>query len=68
MDYPKLLIVDDDEEICRQMHWALTGYKVFLAHDRACALHVFKAEQPAVVGLDLGLPRTRETWTKDSGP
>ena len=57
MDYPKLLIVDDDEEICRQMHWALSqDYEVFLAHDRACALHVFKAEQPAVVGLDLGLP------------
>jgi hypothetical protein len=57
MDYPKLLIVDDDEEICRQMRWALSqDYEVFLAHDRARALHVFKAQQPAVVTLDLGLP------------
>ena len=48
MHNPKLLIVDDDEEIRRQMHWALTqDYEVFLAHDRASALHVFKAEQPA---------------------
>jgi two-component system NtrC family response regulator len=57
MDQPKLLIVDDDAEIRRQMHWAFTqDYEVFLAHDRASALKVFKAEQPAVVTLDLGLP------------
>jgi two-component system NtrC family response regulator len=57
MHNPKLLVVDDDEEIRRQMHWALTeDYEVFLAHDRASALHVFKAEQPMVVTLDLGLP------------
>jgi two-component system NtrC family response regulator len=57
MHNPKLLIVDDDEEICMQMLWALTqDYEVFLAHDRASALHVFKVEQPIVVTLDLGLP------------
>ena len=40
-----------------QMHWALTqDYEVFLAHDRASALHVFQAEKPIVVTLDLGLP------------
>ena len=32
MHHPKLLIVDDDEEIRMQMHWALTqDYEVFLA-------------------------------------
>ena len=57
MHNPKLLIVDDDEEIRMQMHWALTqDYEVFLAHDRASALHVFQAEQPIMVTLDLGLP------------
>jgi two-component system, NtrC family, response regulator len=57
MDCPKLLIVDDDEGICRQMQWALSqDYEVFLAHDRASALHVCKMEQPVVVALDLGLP------------
>jgi two-component system, NtrC family, response regulator len=57
MNNPKLLIVDDDEEICMQMQWALTqDYEVFLAHDRESALRVFQAKQPVVVTLDLGLP------------
>jgi two-component system NtrC family response regulator len=57
MHNPKLLVVDDDEEIRMQMHWALTeDYEVFLAHDRTSALHIFRAEQPMVVTLDLGLP------------
>jgi two-component system, NtrC family, response regulator len=57
MHNPKLLIVDDDEEISMQMQWALTqDYAVFLAPDRASALRIFKAERPIVVTLDLGLP------------
>jgi len=57
MHNPKLLIVDDDEEIRMQMHWALAeDYEVFLAHDHTSAMHVCKAEQPVVVTLDLGLP------------
>lgn len=62
MDKPKLLIVDDDEEIRTQMRWALAqDYEVFLAEDRETALEVIKREQPAVVTLDLGLPpRPRE--------
>ena len=54
---PKLLIVDDDEEIRTQMKWALAkDYEVALAEDRASALEHFRAAQPAVVLLDLGLP------------
>ena len=54
---PKLLIVDDDEEIRTQMKWALAkDYDVSLAEDRASALEIFRAAQPAVVLLDLGLP------------
>src|ERR1017187_3435080 len=54
---PKLLIVDDDEEIRTQMKWALAkDYDVSLAEDRASALEQFRAAQPAVVLLDLGLP------------
>ena len=57
MNHPKLLIVDDDTDVCRQMQWALASdYAVFLAHGRTSALHVCKVEQPAVVTLDLGLP------------
>jgi two-component system NtrC family response regulator len=54
---PKLLIVDDDEEIRTQMKWALAqDYEVLLAEDRASALEIFRASQPSVVLLDLGLP------------
>jgi two-component system NtrC family response regulator len=54
---PKLLIVDDDEEIRTQMKWALTqDYEPVLAEDRPSALAAFKEHRPPVVLLDLGLP------------
>ena len=54
---PKLLIVDDDEEIRTQMKWALAqDYEILLAQDRPSALEQFSAAHPAVVLLDLGLP------------
>jgi two-component system NtrC family response regulator len=57
MTKPKLLIIDDDEEIRTQMKWALAqDYEVFLAEDRKSALEIVKQERPAVVTLDLGLP------------
>jgi two-component system NtrC family response regulator len=55
--HPKLLIVDDDEEIRTQMKWALAqDYEIALAEDRPSAMEVFRAARPAVVLLDLGLP------------
>ncbi|MES2694377.1 MAG: PEP-CTERM-box response regulator transcription factor [Verrucomicrobiota bacterium] len=54
---PKLLIVDDDEEIRTQMRWALEpDYEISLAGDRATALERFRTARPTVVLLDLGLP------------
>ena len=54
---PKLLIVDDDEEIRTQMKWGLAKeYEVFLAEDRPSALTTFREQHPPVVLLDLGLP------------
>ena len=54
---PKLLIVDDDEEIRTQMKWALaTSYDIVTAGDRQSAVETFQSAQPAVVLLDLGLP------------
>ena len=45
---PKLLIVDDDEEIRTQMKWALAkDYDVQMAGDRASALELFAAQRPA---------------------
>lgn len=54
---PKILIVDDDEHIRKQMKWALIAeYEVFLAENRQSALQIFQQEAPGVMTLDLGLP------------
>ena len=54
---PKVLIVDDDEEIRSQMKWALLqDYEVLLAEDRPSAIAAFRESRPMVVVLDLGLP------------
>jgi two-component system NtrC family response regulator len=54
---PKILIVDDDEEIRTQMKWAVaTDYDVALAGDRQEAITKFRSHAPKVVLLDLGLP------------
>jgi two-component system, NtrC family, response regulator len=54
---PKLLIVDDDEDLRTQMKWALAqDYDIILAEDRPSAVAATKKAQPAVITLDLGLP------------
>jgi len=57
MKKPKLLIVEDDEDLRTQMKWALAGdFDVILAEDRPSAMAVVRKTQPAVITLDLGLP------------
>jgi two-component system NtrC family response regulator len=53
---PKLLIIEDDVGLQRQLRWAYEDYEVIVASDRASALDAVRAEEPAVVTLDLGLP------------
>jgi len=54
---PKILIVDDDEEIRSQLKWALAAdYEVATSGDRSEALAAFSQNRPAVTVLDLGLP------------
>ncbi len=53
---PKLLIVEDDEGLQRQLRWAYEDYEVLAATTRAQAIDILRAEEPAVVTLDLGLP------------
>jgi two-component system NtrC family response regulator len=53
---PKLLVVEDDPGLQRQLRWAYDGYEVLIAADRAAALTLLRAEEPAVATLDLGLP------------
>ena len=62
MTKPKLLIVDDDEDIRVQMKWALADdYDVAMAGDRASAVSAFTSERPLVTLLDLGLPPSPNT-------
>ena len=53
---PKLLIVEDDPGLQRQLRWAYEDYEAIIAGDREEALARLRADEPAVVTLDLGLP------------
>ena len=53
---PKLLVVEDDEGLQRQLRWAYDDYEVLVATDRAAAIDLVRSQEPAVVTLDLGLP------------
>ncbi len=57
----KLLIVDDDEGIQRQLRWSFEDYDVAVAGDREEAIARFRAEVPPVVTVDLGLPPDPDT-------
>lgn len=52
----KLLVVEDDEGLQRQLRWAYEQYDVIIAGDRETALAELQAHEAAVVTLDLGLP------------
>lgn len=55
----KILVVDDDTNICELLRLYLEKeqYRVFLAHDGVTALKVFKEHQPDLVLLDIMLPQ-----------
>lgn len=52
----KLLIVDDDLGIQKQLKWSLSDYEVVFAQDRESAIAAVRRHEPLVVTLDLGLP------------
>jgi len=52
----KLLIVDDDKGIQKQLKWSLSDYDVVLADDRQSAIAAVRRHEPKVITLDLGLP------------
>jgi len=57
MTKPRILIIDDDEEIRTQMKWAVAAeYQVAMAGNRKEAVERFREHRPQVVLLDLGLP------------
>ncbi len=52
----KLLVVEDDEGLQRQLRWSYEDYEVVIAGSRDDALEALLSHEPAVVTLDLGLP------------
>ena len=52
----KLLIVDDDPGVQKQLKWSLADYDVALADTRESAIAAIRRHEPKVVTLDLGLP------------
>ncbi|MBC7004726.1 PEP-CTERM-box response regulator transcription factor [Photobacterium sp. BZF1] len=52
----KLLVIEDDVGLQKQLKWSLSGYETVFAHDRNSAISSFRRFEPSVVTLDLGLP------------
>ncbi len=59
MNSEKILIVDDDLNICELLRLYLTkeGYEVVIANDGASAVTTFQEESPSLVLLDIMLPK-----------
>lgn len=53
---PALLVIEDDPGLQAQLKWSFDDFAVITAGDRESALAALRAEMPAVVTLDLGLP------------
>jgi len=52
----KLLIIEDDPGLQKQLKWAYDDFEVIIAGDRESAIEMLRSEEPDVVTLDLGLP------------
>jgi two-component system NtrC family response regulator len=53
---PKLLVVEDDPGLQKQLKWSLEAYELLPATDRREAINLLRRHEPAVVLQDLGLP------------
>ena len=53
---PRLLIVEDDVGLQKQLRWSFDEYEVIAANNRAEAIAALRRFEPAVVLQDLGLP------------
>lgn len=55
---PRILLVDDDEEICEEIGGLLkdTGFKVTIAHDGVTALKLLETKKFGLLILDLKVP------------
>ena len=55
-DKPKLLIVEDDPGLQKQLKWCFDDCEVIAADSRPAAIAALRRHEPAVVLQDLGLP------------
>ncbi|CAH1087511.1 PEP-CTERM-box response regulator transcription factor [Candidatus Nitrotoga sp. 1052] len=55
-DKKKLLVIEDDLGLQKQLRWNFDAYEVLLAGDRESALAQVRRHEPAVITMDLGLP------------
>ena len=53
---PKILLVEDDPGLQKQLKWSLADYDLVAATDRDGAIAQLRRHEPPVVLLDLGLP------------
>lgn len=56
----RLLVVEDDPGLQRQLRWCFEDYEVLVAEDRESALAQLRRYEPPVVLQDLGLPPDAE--------
>jgi len=57
---PKILLVDDEDQLLAQMRWVLDAdYEILTATNERDALNAFAAERPSVAVVDLSLNRAR---------
>jgi DNA-binding response OmpR family regulator len=56
---PKILIVDDDVQLCTalQVHLEKEDHRVLIVNDGAAALQVAEEETPHLILLDLAIPK-----------
>jgi len=60
----KILIVEDDPGLQKQMKWSFDDFEVFIAGNREEALKIVVKEHPSVATVDLGLPPDPEGSTE----
>ncbi len=60
----KLLVVEDDLGLQKQIKWCFVDYEVLFADTRASAIAQLRRHEPAVVLQDLGLPPDAEGVTE----
>jgi two-component system NtrC family response regulator len=56
MSKTKLLVIEDDPGLQKQLRWSFDAYEVLVANDREAALAQVRRHAPPVVTMDLGLP------------